>query len=113
MVKQDCRRRMWIAVVLGLLFAAVLPIAALMNLQRYEAQAGIVYEMWIRDSSYYNLLDDWIDEKKVGALAVARKLRPRFLEVCRKYPRQNRAVRSLSLIHISCPGRLLRSPACW
>lgn len=44
MVKQDCRRRMWIAVVLGLLFAAVLPIAALMNLQRYEAQAGIVYE---------------------------------------------------------------------
>ena len=35
---------MWIAVVLGLLFAAVLPIAALMNLQRYEAQAGIVYE---------------------------------------------------------------------
>ena len=28
--------------------------------------------------SYYNLLDDWIDEKKVGALAVARKLRPPF-----------------------------------
>ena len=52
--------------------------------------------------SYYNLLDDWIDEKKVGALAVARKLRPRFLEVCRKYPRQNRAVRSYMRKLMAC-----------
>lgn len=52
--------------------------------------------------SYYNLLDDWLDDRKIGSLALARKLRPHFLEVCKKYPRQNHAVRQYMKRLLAC-----------
>ena len=42
---------------------------------------------------YYNLLDDWNDEKKVVAFTTARLLHKEFRKVCERYPRQDRAVR--------------------
>lgn len=42
---------------------------------------------------YYNLLDDWLDEKKPVPLALARMIRGDVREIMIKYPRQARAVR--------------------
>ncbi|MGI6007607.1 MAG: DUF5685 family protein [Ruminococcus sp.] len=42
---------------------------------------------------YYNLMDNWFDEKDVASFAGARILRKEFLKVCSGYPRQNRAVK--------------------
>ena len=42
---------------------------------------------------YYNLLDDWLDEKKPVPLALARMIRGDVREIMKKYPRQARAVR--------------------
>ena len=43
--------------------------------------------------SYYNLLDDWIDEKKAVSLAGARALQKDVAELKEKYPRQAAAIR--------------------
>ena len=43
--------------------------------------------------SYYNLLDDWIDEKKAVSLAGARVLQKDVAELKKKYPRQAAAIR--------------------
>ena len=42
--------------------------------------------------SYYNLADDWKDDRNVKALALARTLRPAVKRIRRDYPRQARAV---------------------
>lgn len=42
---------------------------------------------------YYNLLDDWMDERKPVPLALARMIRSDVREIMEKYPRQARAVR--------------------
>lgn len=42
--------------------------------------------------SYYNLLDDWIDEKKPVPLVMARVLKPDVCRLKEKYPRQARAI---------------------
>lgn len=41
---------------------------------------------------YYNLLDDWYDEKKVVPFTLARIIRRAFIDVCKRYPRQSKAV---------------------
>lgn len=43
--------------------------------------------------SYYNLLDDWVDEKKVIPLAGARMLQGDVKRLKEKYPRQTAAIR--------------------
>ncbi len=43
--------------------------------------------------SYYNLMDNWMDEKKAVSFTAARLLRKEFLEVCARYPRQDEAVK--------------------
>lgn len=43
--------------------------------------------------SYYNLLDDWIDEKKVFPLAGARALQKDVKRLQQMYPRQSAAIR--------------------
>ncbi|MGI6011602.1 MAG: DUF5685 family protein [Ruminococcus sp.] len=43
--------------------------------------------------SYYNLMDNWYDEKSAVSFTAARLLRKEFLKVCARYPRQDRAVR--------------------
>ena len=43
--------------------------------------------------SYYNLLDNWFDERKPLSYTAARALRKEFLAVCKRYPRQHRAVK--------------------
>lgn len=58
---------------------------------------------------YYNLLDDWQDEKKAGGLLGARLLRKSFLQAAKKYPRQVRAVKSyLKKLH-SCEEQKLQN----
>jgi hypothetical protein len=42
---------------------------------------------------YYNLLDDWHDERRVGPFTLARMIHPAFARVAHKYPRQAQAVR--------------------
>ena len=42
--------------------------------------------------SYYNLLDDWIDEKKPVPLALARTLRKDVKRLRNRYPRQAKAI---------------------
>lgn len=42
---------------------------------------------------YYNLLDDWQDERKVGPFALAGMIHPAFVRVAPKYPRQAQAVK--------------------
>lgn len=42
---------------------------------------------------YYNLLDDWKDEKKLIPFATAKVLHKEFQKVCEQYPRQEQAVR--------------------
>ena len=44
--------------------------------------------------AYHNLMDDWIDEKKVESLVVANGIKKQYLEIERHYPRQAKAVRS-------------------
>ena len=61
---------------------------------RYAADMNILL-------TYYNLLDDWEDEKKHAAYVGAKALRGSFLKVAEKYPRQTRAVKEyLKKIHI-------------
>ncbi|MGN1139809.1 MAG: DUF5685 family protein [Oliverpabstia sp.] len=43
--------------------------------------------------SYYNLLDDWVDEKKVIPLATARIMRKDVKKLQEKYPRQTAAIK--------------------
>lgn len=43
--------------------------------------------------SYYNLLDDWVDEKKVLPLATARIMRKDVKKLQGKYPRQTAAIK--------------------
>ena len=43
--------------------------------------------------SYYNLLDDWVDEKKVIPLAMARTMRKDVKKLQKKYPRQTAAIK--------------------
>lgn len=43
--------------------------------------------------SYYNLLDDWVDEKKIVPLAMARAMQRDVRRLKAKYPRQTAAVR--------------------
>lgn len=51
--------------------------------------------------TYYNLLDDWEDEKKHVALAGAKALKNSVRKAAEKYPRQDRAVRGyLKKLHI-------------
>jgi len=42
--------------------------------------------------SYYNLLDDWKDERKAGRLALARLLEKPYQKASQKYPLQSQAV---------------------
>lgn len=42
--------------------------------------------------SYYNLLDDWEDEKKAGKLVLAKLLEKSYQRIAKKYTRQNQAV---------------------
>lgn len=42
--------------------------------------------------SYYNLLDDWQDEKKITALALARTMKKDIRRLQKKYPRQCKAI---------------------
>lgn len=42
--------------------------------------------------SYYNLLDDWVDERRTGKLIFAKLLEKPCQQVAQKYPRQNQAV---------------------
>lgn len=42
--------------------------------------------------SYYNLLDDWEDEKKVGKLVLAKSLEKSYQRIAKKYSRQNQAI---------------------
>lgn len=51
---------------------------------------------------YYNLLDDWKDEKKVVSFTTARILHREFEKVCQRYPRQNRAVRRYMKLLTAC-----------
>lgn len=61
---------------------------------RYAADMNVLI-------AYYNLLDDWEDEKKRTALAGAKVLKRAFREVAGKYPRQAQAVRSyLKKLHL-------------
>lgn len=43
--------------------------------------------------SYYNLMDDWYDEKKAAQFTLARMIRPAFRRVSETYPRQTAAVK--------------------
>ncbi len=43
--------------------------------------------------SYYNLMDDWLDERKAKSRLLAVSLRPAVREIARRYPRQRQAVR--------------------
>lgn len=56
------------------------------QLSDYAADMGILL-------TYYNLLDDWQDEKKLKSLLLADSLRKSCMEITRRYPRQSRAVR--------------------
>lgn len=61
---------------------------------RYAADMNILV-------TYYNLLDDWEDEKKHTALAGAKVLEGSVRKVAEKYPRQERAVKNyLKKLHI-------------
>lgn len=61
---------------------------------RYAADMNLL-------STYYNLLDDWEDEKKHVALAGAKALKSSVCKAAKKYPRQDRAVREyLKKLHI-------------
>lgn len=42
--------------------------------------------------SYYNLLDDWEDEKKTSRLVLAKLLEKPYQRIAKKYPRQHQAV---------------------
>lgn len=53
---------------------------------------------------YYNLMDDWLDEKKLIPYTVAKLVRSEFRKVCREYPRQARAVRR----YMKCLGECER-----
>ena len=44
--------------------------------------------------AYHNLMDDWLDQKKVESLVIANRLKKQYKEVERCYPRQAKAVRS-------------------
>lgn len=43
---------------------------------------------------YYNLMDDWNDERKVISFSTAKMLKKEFQKICEKYPRQDRAVKN-------------------
>lgn len=56
---------------------------------------------------YYNLLDDWQDERKAGGLAAARMLRKSFLKAAGQYPRQVKAVKQyLKKLHACEQSRI-------
>ena len=44
--------------------------------------------------TYYNMLDDWMDEKKIAGLAGARIMQSDVKELKEKYPRQAKAIRT-------------------
>lgn len=52
----------------------------------YAADMGILLR-------YYDLLDDWKDEKKVGSRILSSALKDRVREIAKKYPEKFRAVR--------------------
>ena len=55
--------------------------------------------------AYYNLLDDWQDERKRTSYTAAKILRKSFLKVSEQYPRQTKAVKEyLKKIH-ECENR--------
>lgn len=55
--------------------------------------------------AYYNLLDDWQDERKKASYTAAKILRKSFLKVAEQYPRQTKAVKEyLRKIH-ECENR--------
>lgn len=61
---------------------------------RYAADMNVLI-------AYYNLLDDWEDEKKRTALAGAKVLKKAFRKVAARYPEQTRAVRAyLKKLHL-------------
>ena len=77
---------------------------------RYAADMNILL-------TYYNLLDDWEDEKNHAALIGAKALRGSFLKVAQAYPRQTKAVKNylkkifvqaVGHVHIVVPKGVLR-----
>ena len=56
------------------------------QLSDYAADMGMLL-------TYYNLLDDWQDDKKLKSLLLADGIRKPCMEIARRYPRQSRAVR--------------------
>lgn len=67
-----------------------------LHLGRKEKVCENEYSFYAADMnvllSYYNLLDDWEDEKKVEKLALANLLRKSYQRAAAKYSRQNQAV---------------------
>lgn len=59
--------------------------------------------------SYYNLLDNWFDERKALSYTAARSLRREFLAVCRRYPRQHRAVKRYMKLLRQCEQKNSRN----
>lgn len=56
------------------------------QLSDYAADMGMLL-------TYYNLLDDWQDERKLKSLLLAGSIKKSCIEIARRYPRQSRAVR--------------------
>lgn len=83
-------------------FCAVHPVkkhACLRNeFTRYAADMNLLL-------AYYNLLDDWQDERRRTSYTAAKLLRKSFLQAADKYPRQTKAVKEyLKKLH-ECENR--------
>lgn len=83
-------------------FCAVHPVkkhACLRNeFTRYAADMNLLL-------AYYNLLDDWQDERRRTSYTAAKILRKSFLKAAQKYPRQTKAVKEyLKKLH-ECENR--------
>ncbi|MDO4622701.1 MAG: DUF5685 family protein [Eubacteriales bacterium] len=56
---------------------------------RYTAYAADMNLLLV----YHNLMDDWLDDRSVKSLTVAKTLRKSYVRTAERYPRQERAVR--------------------
>lgn len=76
------------------------------QLSDYAADMGMLL-------TYYNLLDDWQDDKKLKSLLLADGIRKPCMEIARRYPRQSRAVRDYIKKLSVCEGRTRISWIVW
>ena len=67
-----------------------------MRRNRYTAYAADMNVLLV----YHNLMDDWLDERKISSYGMAGMLRPSCKKLEEKYPRQVRAIRTyLKALH--------------